>query len=163
MPTKVTAENIQSYLNSTGSNTTAPTTSDDLTMNSDHSTYRTNYEFDGNESVSSDFFKKLDQDTAAKFRGTITRPDVHAILSSLPTPTTPSSGSSIASGTMESIFDDPIDELDAIIDNDDLTMTFHDPLDDLFNDDEMLEVINPNLKVPRPQVDSKPTGRFSVR
>ncbi|CAF4697910.1 unnamed protein product, partial [Rotaria sp. Silwood1] len=78
-----------------------------------------------------------------------------AVLSSLPTLTTTQSLSSSTSITSNS--DDPIDELDAIIDDEDLTMTFHDPLDDLFQNNEMLEVINPNLKLPRPQIDSKPT------
>jgi hypothetical protein len=43
---------------------------------------------------------------------------------------------------------DPIDELDAIIDQDDLNRTFHDPLDKLYEDNQMLEVMNPNLKLP---------------
>ena len=96
----------------------------------------------------------------AKLRATITRPDTNAILSSLPTVTSASSSSST---TVTSDSDDPIDELDAIIDDEDITMTFHDPLDDLFEDNEMLEVINPNLKLPRPQMNSQPTGLFSVR
>lgn len=86
-------------------------------------------------------------------RATRTRPNANAILASLP----PDTISTISS-------DDPIDELDAIIDNEDLDLTFHDPLNDLFDDnDEMLEAINPNLQIPRPQVDSKPSGLFSVR
>ncbi len=43
---------------------------------------------------------------------------------------------------------DPIDELDALIDQDDLNRTFHDPLDELYEDNEMLEFTNPNLKLP---------------
>jgi hypothetical protein len=95
----------------------------------------------------------------AKLRATITRPDTNAILLSLPTATTISSLPTTATSSS----DDPIDELDAIIDDEDITMTFHDPLDDLFDDDQMLEVINPNLKIPRAHMDSQPTGLFSVR
>jgi hypothetical protein len=93
-----------------------------------------------------------------KLRATITRPDISGILSSLPTVTETSS--SLTTTTSNS--DDPIDELDAIIDDEDINMTFHDPLDDLFDDDQMLEVINPNLKIPRAKIDSEPTGFFSV-
>jgi hypothetical protein len=99
----------------------------------------------------------------AKLRATITRPDMNAVLASLPTVATTASSPSSSSATVASSTDDPIDELDAIIDDEDITMTFHDPLDDLFQDDEMLEVINPNLKLPRPQVNSRPSGLFSVR
>jgi hypothetical protein len=95
----------------------------------------------------------------AKLRATITRPDTSAIISSLPTISETSSSST--TGTSNS--DDPIDELDAIIDDEDITMTFHDPLDDLFDDDQMLEVINPNLKIPRVQTDPEPASFFSVR
>jgi hypothetical protein len=95
----------------------------------------------------------------AKLRATITRPDTNAILLSLPTATTISSLPTTATSSS----DDPIDELDAIIDDEDVAMTFHDPLDDLFDDNEMLEVINPNLKLPRPQIDTQSTGLFSVR
>jgi hypothetical protein len=98
----------------------------------------------------------------AKLRATITRPDTNAILSSLPTATVSSASSSLPT-TDTSYSDDPIDELDAIIDDDDVAMTFHDPIDDLFQDNQMLEVINPNLKLPRPQVDPQPRGLFTVR
>ena len=100
----------------------------------------------------------------AKLRATITRPDTNAILASLPTLATTATSSSLSSRTTShDDDDDPIHALDAIIDDDDIAMTFHDPLDDLFDDNEMLEVINPNLKIPRPQVNSQPAGLFSVR
>ncbi len=159
VPTTVTAENVQTYLNSTSSITTSLNEPENSTLSSDRSTYRTTYDHDPNETVNSTFFKQLDQTMGAKLRATITRPDTNAILSSLPTVTSSLSSST----TIASSSDDPIDELDAIIDDEDITMTFHDPLDDLFDDNEMLEVINPNLKLPRPQVDSQPTGLFSVR
>ncbi|CAF1151520.1 unnamed protein product [Rotaria sp. Silwood1] len=156
VPATVTAENVQTYLSSTASSTnTASSVPDDSTLSSDRSTYRTTYDYDANGTVNSAFFKQLDQNMGAKLRATITRPDTSAVLSSLPTLTTTQSLSSSTSITSNS--DDPIDELDAIIDDEDLTMTFHDPLDDLFQNNEMLEVINPNLKLPRPQIDSKPT------
>ncbi|CAF3469005.1 unnamed protein product [Rotaria sp. Silwood1] len=161
VPATVTAENVQTYLSSTASSTnTASSVPDDSTLSSDRSTYRTTYDYDANGTVNSAFFKQLDQNMGAKLRATITRPDTSAVLSSLPTLTTTQSLSSSTSITSNS--DDPIDELDAIIDDEDLTMTFHDPLDDLFQNNEMLEVINPNLKLPRPQIDSKPTGLFST-
>ncbi|CAF4129363.1 unnamed protein product, partial [Rotaria sp. Silwood2] len=162
VPATVTAENVQTYLNSAASSLkTTSSVPEDSTLSSDRSTYRTTYDYDPNGTVNSEFFKQLDQNMGAKLRATIARPDINAVLSSLPTLTTSQSLSSSASITSNS--DDPIDELDAIIDDEDITMTFHDPLDDLFQDNEMLEVINPNLKLPRPQIDSKPTGLFSVR
>lgn len=84
-------------------------------------------------------------------RATVTRPNTQSILASLPSDTL----SSLSSY-------DPIDELDSIIDNEDVDMTFHDPLNELFEDNDVLEVRNPNIKLPRPNVDSKPTGLFSV-
>lgn len=96
----------------------------------------------------------------SKLRATITRPDTNAILSSLPPLATANSISS--STTIPSMTDDPIDELDAIIDDEDLTATFHDPLDDLFQENEMFEVVNPNLKLPRAKIDSQSSGLFSV-
>lgn len=161
VPATVTAENVQAYLNSTSSINTTSNVPEESTLSSDRSTYRTNYEFDANGTVNSAFFKQLDQNMGAKLRATITRPDANAVLSSLPTLTTTHSISSSTIATSHT--DDPIDELDKIIDDEDLTLTFHDPLDDLFQDNEMLEVINPNLKLPRPLIDSKPTGLFSVR
>ncbi|CAF3337216.1 unnamed protein product [Rotaria socialis] len=160
VPTTVTAENIQTYLNSTSlSINTTSSIQDNSTLDNDRSTYRTNYEYDGNATANSTFFKQLDQTMGTKLRATITRPDISAVLSSLPAISKSHSISS--STTIPSISDDPIDELDAIIDDEDLTMTFHDPLDDLFQDNEMLEVINPNLALPRPQMDSQPSGLFS--
>jgi hypothetical protein len=131
-------------------------------MSSDRSTYRTTYDRDINGTINSTFFKQLDQTMGAKLRATITRPDTNAILASLPTASIPSASSSSPT-TATTASDDPIDELDAIIDDEDIAMTFHDPIDDIFQDNEMLEVINPNLKLPRPQVNSQPTGLFSVR
>jgi len=86
-----------------------------------------------------------------KLRATIARPNTSGIIAGLPSDAL-SPGSSY----------DPIDELDAIIDHEDLNTTFHDPLDELYDDNEMLEATNPNLKLPRPNVDSRPTGLFSV-
>jgi len=159
VPSTVTAENVQTYLNSTSSITTSSNEPENSTLSSDRSTYRTTYDHDPNATVSSTFFKQLDQKMGAKLRATITRPDTNAILSSLPTGTS----SLASSATVASSSDDPIDELDAIIDDEDITMTFHDPLDDLFEDNEMLEVINPNLRLPPPEVNPPSTGRFSVR
>ncbi|CAF0783623.1 unnamed protein product [Rotaria sordida] len=160
VPATVTAENVETYLKSTSSSTNSTSSPpEDSTLDSDRSTYRTTYDYDPNGTVNSAFFKQLDQNMGAKLRATITRPDTNAILSSLPTSTTKSSSSST---NITSNSDDPIDELDAIIDDEDIAMTFHDPLDDLFQDNQMLEVINPNLKLPRPQIDSKPTGLFSL-
>lgn len=156
VPTSVTAENVQTYLTSSVSNTTFSSESANSTLSSDRSTYRTTYDHDPHETVNSTFFKQLDQTMGAKLRATITRPDTHAILSSLPTVTTTSSI------TTTSNSDDPIDELDAIIDDDDIAMTFHDPLDDLFQESEMLEVINPNLKIPRAHIDTPSTEPFNV-
>ena len=95
----------------------------------------------------------------AKLRATITRPDMSAVLSSLPTVSASlSSATTVTSGS-----DDPIDDLDAIIDDDDdLAMAFHDPLDDLFQDNQMLEVINPNLRLPGSQGGSKRSSPSSV-
>jgi hypothetical protein len=157
IPTTVTAENVQTYINSTSSISTISTEPENSTLSSDRSTYRTTYDRDPNETITSTFFKQLDQNMGAKLRATITRPDTNAILSSLPAVTRTSSFTTTTSS------DDPIDELDAIIDDEDIAMTFHDPLDDLFDDNEMLEVINPNLKIPRPQIDTQSTGLFSVR
>jgi hypothetical protein len=81
-------------------------------------------------------------------RATITRPNTQAMLASLP------------SDTISTLSYDPIDELDSIIDNEDVP--FHDPLNELYEDNDLLEAINPNIKLPRPNVDSKPTGLFSV-
>lgn len=159
LPTTVTAENVQTYLNSTTSISTTATDRSESTMDSDRSTYRTTYDRDPNATVDSTFFKQLDQTMGAKLGATITRPDMSAMLSSLPTVT----GTTSLSTTVTSNSDDPIDELDAIIDDEDITMTFHDPLDDLFEDNEMLEVINPNFRIPRAQVDSPLTNAPSVR
>jgi hypothetical protein len=157
VPTEVTAENVQTYLSTTSSTSAISPMPGDSTISSDRSTYRTTYDQDTNGTINSEFFKELDQSMGAKLRATISRPDTSAILSSLPTTDT------LSSGTLTSHSDDPIDDIDAIIDDDDINMAFHDPLDDLFQDDQnILEVINPNLRLPRPQVDSKPIGLFSV-
>ncbi|CAF1385731.1 unnamed protein product, partial [Rotaria magnacalcarata] len=159
VPTTVTAENMQAYFNSTESSINAASSiQDSSVLDGDRSTYRTNYEYDGNATVNSTFFKQLDQHMGTKLRATITRPDISAVLSSLPAISKAYSISSLT--TIPSISDDPIDELDAIIDDEDLTMTFHDPLDDLFQDNEMLEVINPNLALPHSQMSSEPSDRF---
>lgn len=157
-PITVTAENVQTYLNSTTSITTSATDRSESTVDSDRSTYRTTYDHDPHATVDSTFFKQLDQTMGAKLGATITRPDMSAVLSSLPTVTAATS----LSTTVTSNSDDPIDELDAIIDDEDITMTFHDPLDDLFEDNEMLEVINPNFRIPRAQLDSPSTDAPSV-
>ena len=160
-PTNVTAENVQTYLSSTNSSSHTSTIEDASTLNSDRSTYRTTYGIDPSATANSTFFRQLDQTMGAKLRATISRPDTNAIISSLPTVTHSSSTATITSFT--TITDDPIDELDAIIDDEDITTNFHDELDDIFADKQIVEVINPNLKLPRPQVDSRPTGLFSVR
>jgi hypothetical protein len=133
VPTSVTSENVQDYLNSTIS-----------TLSSHGTDSRSNI-------TDSTFFKELDQKMGENLRATITRPNTSAMLASLPSGTISSS----------SVYD-PIDELDAIIDNEDVNTIFHDPLNELFEDNEALEVINPNLKLPRPNVDLKPSGLFSV-
>lgn len=114
-------------------------------------TYRTGSVNTDTNSTDSTFFKDLDQKMGEKLRATITRPNANAMLAGLP---------SDAASTASSY--DPIDELDAIIDNEDINGTFHDSLDELYGDNDMLEVMNPNLKLPRPNVDSKPAGLFSV-
>lgn len=155
----MTAENVQTYLSSTSSISTISAGQENSELSSDRSTYRTTYDHDPNGTVNSTFFKQLDQNMGATLRATRTRPDTNAILASLPTAT---ATSSITTANTSSS-DDPIDELDAIIDDEDITMTFHDPLDDLFQDNEILEVINPNLKIPRAQLDSQSNSFFSVR
>jgi hypothetical protein len=159
VPTAVTAENVQTYLSTTTSTGTSSVIHDPSTSSSDRSTYRTTYDRDPNETINSTFFKQLDQSMGAKLRATIARPDMSAVLSSLPTVSASlSSATTVTSGS-----DDPIDELDAIIDDDDdLAMTFHDPLDDLFKDNQMLEVINPNLRLPGSQGGSKRSSPSSV-
>ncbi|UJR15670.1 hypothetical protein I4U23_002604 [Adineta vaga] len=135
VPTTVTAENVPTYLGTT---------------NSTISTQGTDSVHTRGSTTNSTFFKELDQKMGEKLRATITRPNTSGMLASLPSDT---------ASTLSSY--DPIDELDAIIDNEDMNATFHDPLDELYEDNEMLEVMNPNLKLPRPNVDSKPTGLFS--
>lgn len=157
VPTSVTAENVQTYLSSSSSNTAFSSEQENSSIDSERSTYRATYDLDPRETMNSTFFKQLDQAMGANLRATITRPDTRAILSSLPTLTTTSSSITTTSNS-----DDPIDELDAIIDDEDITTTFHDPLDDLFEDNEMLEVINPNLKLPRAHIDTQSTGGFTV-
>ena len=127
---------------------------------SDRSTYRTTYDRDPNETINSAFFKQLDQSMGAKLRATIARPAMSAMLTSLPAVSASlSSATTVTSGS-----DDPIDDLDAIIDDDDddIGMAFHDPLDDLFQENEMLEVINPNLRLPGSQGGSKGSSPSSV-
>ncbi|CAF4872457.1 unnamed protein product, partial [Rotaria sp. Silwood1] len=114
------------------------------------SSNRTESDEDPNNTADSAFFKELDQKMGENLRATRTRPNASAILASLPSDTI----STISSN-------DSIDELDAIIDNEDLNLTFHDSLDDLYEDNEILEAVNPNVKLPRPNVDSKPSGLFS--
>ncbi|CAF1457750.1 unnamed protein product, partial [Adineta ricciae] len=160
VPKEVTAENVHTYIQSQSSVSTSTSAQDNETYNSDRSTYRTNYDHDTNGTVTSAFFKQLDQDMGPRLRATMARPNTNAMLASLPTATASSTmASSFTASTSDT--DDPIHELDDVIPDDDIAMTFHDPLDDLFQDNEMLEVINPNLKLPRPQVDSQPTGLFS--
>lgn len=136
VPTPVTSENVQDDMPSTES--TLSSTQPDSDQNQ-------------MDTTDSEFFKELDQKMGENLRATIARPNASAILASLPSDTI----STISSH-------DPIDELDAIIDNEDMDLTFHDPLNDLFEGDEMLEAINPSLQLPRPNVDSKPAGPFSV-
>jgi hypothetical protein len=136
IPAAVTSENVQTYLNNTISTLSSRQTESD---------------FDRSNTTDSTFFKELDQKMGENLRSTITRPNTKGMLASLPSDTI---------STLSTY--DPIDELDAIIDNEDVNMVFHDPLNELYEDNEMLEVVNPNLTIPRPNVDSKPTGLFSV-
>ncbi|CAF3466632.1 unnamed protein product [Rotaria socialis] len=136
VPTPVSNENNPDYMNSAMS---TPSSS------------RTYSNPDQTSPADSTFFKELDQKMGENLRATIARPNTSAMLASLPSDTI----------SLTSSFD-PIDELDSIIDNEDLNVTFHDPLNDLFDDDDMLEAINPNVMLPRPIVDSKPSGLFSV-
>ena len=155
----MTAKNVYSFLNSASSISATSLVPGDSTLSSNRLTYRTTYEYEKNATVNSEFFKQLDQNMGTKLRATITRPDMEAVLSSL---ATIDEGSSL-SATMVSGSHDPINELDDIIEDEDITMTFHDPLDDLIQDNEMFEVINPNLKLPGPQSDSRFAGLLSVR
>jgi len=136
MPIPVTNENFGNDLNNTIS------TSD---------SNRTDSDYNRSNTTDSTFFKELDKKMGENLRATRARPNTQAMLASLPSDTI---------STLSSY--DPIDELDSIIDNEDLNTTFHDPLNDLFDDDEILEVRNPNFRLPRPNVDSNPTGLFSV-
>ncbi|CAF3931183.1 unnamed protein product [Rotaria magnacalcarata] len=136
IPTPVSNENNPDYMNSTMSTS---------------SSSRTYSNPDQTNPADSTFFKELDQKMGENLRATIARPNASAMLASLPSDTI----------SLTSSFD-PIDELDSIIDNEDLNVTFHDPLNDLFEDDDILEAINPNVILPRPIVDSKPSGLFSV-
>jgi hypothetical protein len=135
VPKTVTNENVPNYLNNTISTLSSRFTE------SDHN---------GSNTTDSTFFKELDQKMGENLRATVARPNTRDMLASLPADTV-----SLSSY-------DPIDELDAIIDNEDIEMAFHDSLNDLYEDNEMLEIVNPNLKLPRPNIDSKPTGLFSV-
>lgn len=135
VPTSVTNENVQTYLNSTISTS---------------STNRTNS--DRTDITDSTFFKELDQRMGENLRATITRPNTQAMLASLPSDTI---------STLSSTYD-PIDELDSIIDNEDINTTFHDPLNEPYDENDILEAVNPNIKLPRPNVDSAPRGLFSV-
>ena len=65
-------------------------------------------------------------------RATIARPNSSALLASLPSDT----NSSLTNY-------DPIDELDSIIDNEDISAMFHDPMTD---ENQLLEAINPLFK-----------------
>jgi hypothetical protein len=136
MPTSVGNENLGNDLNNTIS------TSD---------SNRTDSDYNRSNTTDSTFFKELDKKMGENLRATRARPNTQAMLASLPSDTM---------STLSSY--DPIDELDSIIDNEDINTTFHDPLNDLFDDDEILEVRNPNIRLPRPNVDSNPTGLFSV-
>jgi len=136
MPIPVTNENFGNDLNNTiSSSDSNPTDSD----------------YNRSNTTDSTFFKELDKKMGENLRSTITRPNTQAMLASLPSDTI---------STLSSY--DPIDELDSIIDNEDVNTTFHDPLNDLFDDNEIFEIRNPNLKLPRPNVDLNPTGLFSV-
>jgi hypothetical protein len=135
-PTSATNENVPTYLNNTLSSI---------------SSYRTDSDQNGSDTADSTFFKELDQKMGENLRATISRPNTRDMLASLPSDTMSTSSTY-----------DPIDELDAIIDHEDVEMTFHDSLNELYDDNEMLEVVNPNLKLPRANIDSKPTGLFSV-
>lgn len=53
----------------------------------------------------------------------------------------------------ESNDDDPIHELDAIIDQEDIATPFHDALDFLEDEPELAEFFNPNLNIPRANLD----------
>jgi hypothetical protein len=84
---------------------------------------------------------RFEQNMSANLRATITRPNTNAILA-VDTISTDNSY-------------DPIDELDAIIDNEDLTTTFHDSLDEFFENNGMPGVVSPPLILPRRNMDSR--------
>ena len=136
MPTSGTAENIPRHVTNT-----TPTSSSN----------QTDSDRDRMNTADSEFFKELDQRMSENLRATIARPNTSGLLASLPLDEAPTLS-----------VHDPIDELDAIIDNEDLNRTFHEPLTDLFEDNEVLEAINTNLKLPRPNLSSEPTGFLSV-
>lgn len=117
IPIAVTADNVQTFL----SRTTSPSQS----QQSDS---------ENNPSIASDssFFKDLDQRMGENLRATITRPNSSALLASLPSDT----NSSLTNY-------DPIDELDSIIDHEDISAIFHDPMTD---ETQLLEAINPLFK-----------------
>jgi hypothetical protein len=120
VPTPVTSGNVPDNLDNSFS-----------TLSSDG----TNPDSIPSDITDSTFFKDLDQKMGENLRATITRPNTGPMLAGLPS----------GAGSPSSAYD-PIDELDAIIDNEDLN-PFHDPLDDLFDDDGPLEAVNPNLQM----------------
>lgn len=115
------------------------------------SSHQTDSDYNRTNTTDSTFFKELDQKMGENLRATIARPNASAMLASLPLDTISSLNTY-----------DPIDELDAIIDNEDVNTIFHDSLNDLFEDNDLLEARNPNFQIPRPTIDSKPTGLLSV-
>jgi hypothetical protein len=120
IPTSVSAQNIYNYLTNTISTSSS---------NQTNSNYNRSYPTD------SIFFQKLDRKMGENLRATITRPNTQAMLASLPTDII----------SIESSYD-PINELDAIIDNEDISMIFHEPIN---LDNKRFEILNPNFRLSR--------------
>ncbi len=90
--------------------------------------------YNQNHTTDSMFFQELDQKLNEN-------PHTKTMLTSLP--------SDIIS--IKSSYD-PINELDALIDNEEITMIFNEPID---LDNERFEMINPNFKLSRLNIDSQ--------
>lgn len=111
-----------------------PVTSDNFQMFPSRTTSPSRNDSDNDRSTDSDssFFKDLDQRMGENLRSTITRPNSSALLASLP--------SDVNSNSTNY---DPIDELDSIIDSEDISMIFHDPMTD---EKQLFEATNPRFK-----------------
>ena len=70
---------------------------------------------------------------------------------------------SIAALPAEEFIRDPIEELDAIIDREDVSAIFHDALDHSLTDDEEFGVFNPNLNIPHVALNSTDSNPTTVR